>query len=93
MPNLPDNIINAVTQTKDGYIWLGTPVGLVRFDGVAFKVLDPAVVPQVPEQHSHQSGGGEGGRPLGGAGEQRLWLLQWRDIFFSGTGRTGANRT
>jgi len=44
MLNLPDNIINAVTQTKDGYIWLGTPVGLVRFDGVEFKVLDPAAL-------------------------------------------------
>jgi ligand-binding sensor domain-containing protein/signal transduction histidine kinase len=47
MLNLPDNIINAVTQTKDGYIWLGTSVGLVRFDGVEFNVLDPASVPEV----------------------------------------------
>jgi ligand-binding sensor domain-containing protein/signal transduction histidine kinase len=47
MLNLPDNIINAVTQTQDGCIWLGTPVGLVRFDGVEFKALDPAVVPEV----------------------------------------------
>jgi ligand-binding sensor domain-containing protein/signal transduction histidine kinase len=44
MLNLPDNIINAVAQTKDGYIWLGTPVGLVRFDGAEFDVLDPASV-------------------------------------------------
>src|SRR5215472_312137 len=26
--------INAVTQTPDGYLWLGTEFGLVRFDGV-----------------------------------------------------------
>jgi ligand-binding sensor domain-containing protein/signal transduction histidine kinase len=40
-PNgLPVNGINAITQTKDGYLWLGTGVGLVRFDGIEFKLLD-----------------------------------------------------
>lgn len=27
---------NAITQTKDGYIWIGTQNGLVRFDGIRF---------------------------------------------------------
>src|SRR5215475_14129993 len=27
-------VINAITQTADGYLWLGTEFGLVRFDGV-----------------------------------------------------------
>jgi ligand-binding sensor domain-containing protein/signal transduction histidine kinase len=46
-PNgLPVNGINAITQTKDGYLWLGTAVGLVRFDGIEFKVLDLGRVPQ-----------------------------------------------
>ena len=27
-------IINSVAQTPDGYLWLGTDFGLVRFDGV-----------------------------------------------------------
>jgi len=27
-------------QTHDGYLWLGTLNGLVRFDGVQFKVFD-----------------------------------------------------
>ena len=27
---------NAIAQTKDGYLWLGTDRGLVRFDGVRF---------------------------------------------------------
>ncbi|HEY0760086.1 MAG TPA: two-component regulator propeller domain-containing protein [Acidisarcina sp.] len=26
----------AITQTADGYIWIGTNIGLVRFDGVSF---------------------------------------------------------
>lgn len=27
---------NAIAQTKDGYLWIGTDVGLFRFDGVRF---------------------------------------------------------
>jgi len=29
-----------VLQTRDGYIWLGTEAGLVRFDGVRFTTFD-----------------------------------------------------
>ena len=36
----PANGVNAVTQTKDGYVWLGTPAGLVRFDGINFQLSD-----------------------------------------------------
>jgi ligand-binding sensor domain-containing protein len=34
---LPVNAINAVLQTRDGYIWLGTTEGLLRFDGDKFE--------------------------------------------------------
>jgi ligand-binding sensor domain-containing protein len=37
---LPDNTVNAVLQTRDGYVWLGTDKGLARFDGVRFEVFD-----------------------------------------------------
>jgi len=37
---LPVNSINAIVQTRDGYIWLATYDGLVRFDGVRFTVFD-----------------------------------------------------
>ncbi len=37
---LPQNSVNAVIQTHDGYIWFGTYNGLVRFDGVRFKIFD-----------------------------------------------------
>ena len=33
---LPQSSINAIEQTEDGYIWLGTQEGLVRFDGMRF---------------------------------------------------------
>ena len=44
---LPVTGVNAITQTKDGYLWLGTSAGLVRFDGVEFKRFDLAGVPQL----------------------------------------------
>jgi PAS domain S-box-containing protein len=37
---LPQNSIQAITQTKDGYLWIGTELGLARFDGIQFAVFD-----------------------------------------------------
>jgi ligand-binding sensor domain-containing protein/signal transduction histidine kinase len=39
---LPDNTITALAQTPDGYLWVGTPAGLVRFDGESFKLTRAA---------------------------------------------------
>ena len=33
---LPQNSVNVILQTRDGYMWIGTYGGLVRFDGVIF---------------------------------------------------------
>jgi ligand-binding sensor domain-containing protein/signal transduction histidine kinase len=37
---LPQNSVTAITQTRDGYLWLATFDGLVRYDGVRFTVFD-----------------------------------------------------
>src|SRR5258708_21452910 len=37
---LPNNEVIAITQTRDGYLWLGTLNGLVRFDGIHSEVFD-----------------------------------------------------
>lgn len=42
---LPQNEVTAIVQTRDGYLWLGTPSGLVRFDGVRFIVHDESNTP------------------------------------------------
>lgn len=45
---LPQNSVHALVQTHDGFLWLGTEAGLVRFDGVSFLVLDPSSRPAIP---------------------------------------------
>jgi ligand-binding sensor domain-containing protein/signal transduction histidine kinase len=42
---LPQNSVTAILQTRDGYLWLGTFGGLVRFDGRAFTVFDSTNTP------------------------------------------------
>lgn len=44
--NLPQNTVESIIQDKDGYLWLGTQEGLVRFDGVQFTVFDKRNVNQ-----------------------------------------------
>jgi len=44
---LPANGINAITQTKDGYIWLAANSGLVRFDGITFTSVGLARSPRL----------------------------------------------
>jgi ligand-binding sensor domain-containing protein len=34
---LPSDYIETITQDKYGFIWLGTPNGLIRYDGITFK--------------------------------------------------------
>ncbi|MBU8896686.1 response regulator [Corallococcus sp. M34] len=47
---LPQNTIFSMAQTRDGYVWLGTFEGLVRFDGARFTVFDRR---NTPELRSH----------------------------------------
>jgi len=37
---LPQSTVQAVLQTRDGFLWLGTQEGLVRFDGIKFDVFN-----------------------------------------------------
>src|SRR5258708_5747607 len=37
---LPQNSVNAVAQTPDGYIWVGTFGGMARFDGLRFSPVE-----------------------------------------------------
>ena len=46
---LPQNSVTAIAQTPDGYLWLGTQEGLVRFDGVRFTVFDTRNTPALSD--------------------------------------------
>ncbi|MDQ1350203.1 MAG: hypothetical protein QG657_504, partial [Acidobacteriota bacterium] len=44
---LPGNAVFALRQTSDGYLWIGTQDGLVRFDGNHFELFTRETVPQL----------------------------------------------
>src|SRR6267154_3637843 len=42
---LPHNLVRSITQTPDGYLWIGTRLGLARFDGIRFTCFDAKNTP------------------------------------------------
>jgi signal transduction histidine kinase/ligand-binding sensor domain-containing protein/CheY-like chemotaxis protein len=44
---LPQNFVRAMAQTRDGYLWLGTEEGLIRFDGVRFATFNNRNTPEI----------------------------------------------
>jgi len=42
---LPADVVWQIIQSRQGYLWLGTQNGLVRFDGVRFKTFDAQNTP------------------------------------------------
>ncbi len=56
---------NAITQTNDGYLWIGTQSGLLRFDGVRFVSWSPPEGQQLPSSRINS---------LLGARDGSLWI-------------------
>lgn len=48
---LPQRTVWALAQTADGYLWIGTQLGLARFDGVRFTLLSPTNTPGLRDKH------------------------------------------
>ncbi len=44
---LPHNLVQAITQTRDGYLWVGTYKGLAKFDGTHFTIFDTNNTPEL----------------------------------------------
>jgi signal transduction histidine kinase/sugar lactone lactonase YvrE len=44
----PGGQVYAITQTRDGYLWIGAEKGLVRFDGLNFQLFQHANTPAIP---------------------------------------------
>jgi len=60
--------VGPIAQTPDGYLWLGTQFGLVRFDGVRPVVWEPPKGQQLPSSYI---------RGLLAARDGRLWISTW----------------
>jgi signal transduction histidine kinase/ligand-binding sensor domain-containing protein len=56
---------NAITQTEDGYLWIGTQSGLMRFDGVRFVPWTPTDGNRLPSSRV---------KSLLGARDGSLWI-------------------
>ncbi|MDO5611222.1 MAG: diguanylate cyclase [Pseudomonadota bacterium] len=46
---LPHNQVNAIAQTGEGYLWLGTWEGLVRYNGIEFEIYERRNTPQLKD--------------------------------------------
>lgn len=46
-PGLEQNTVTAIVQSRDGYLWLGTYHGLLRFDGARLTVFDSSNTPNL----------------------------------------------
>ncbi|MCX6922242.1 MAG: triple tyrosine motif-containing protein, partial [Verrucomicrobia bacterium] len=46
----PASAPRAMAQSPDGYLWMGTSEGLVRFDGVKFTLFDQTSLPKLPHK-------------------------------------------
>lgn len=47
---LPQNSVNCLAQTPDGYLWVGTRSGgLARFDGIRFVTFNPQTTPELKD--------------------------------------------
>lgn len=44
---LPSATVTAIQRTADGFLWIGTRQGLVRFDGAQFRTFDSRNTPQL----------------------------------------------
>ncbi len=47
---LPNSQVRAITQTKDGFLWVGTVEGLAKFDGLTFSTVERRSIRQMIRQ-------------------------------------------
>ena len=81
---LPGNVVTAIVQTRDGYLWIGTYGGLARFDGVRFTVFNSANTPEL--QNDRITSLYEDSQGVLWIGHERGDLTRYRDGKFESLG-------
>ncbi len=64
---VPAHLCTALTQDRQGFLWIGTQGGLVRYDGYQFRVYKS-------DPHDPRTLGGSYVRSLLAAADGRLWI-------------------
>jgi len=85
---LPDNVVQAITQTSDGFLWVGTRGGLARFDGSQFVCYDASNTPALKNSSITALCAGKDGSLWIGTGGGGL-VRVYRGIFSSFTTTNG----
>ena len=65
--SIPDNNVSALAQDSSGFLWIGTPDGLIRYDGYRFAYFDN-------DPDDSGSLGGDFVRALVAGRDGRLWV-------------------
>ncbi len=80
---LPGEIVQAFAQTPDGYLWVGTNEGLLRFDGAHFHLFAHENTPAFAENNVFCLLTGHDGRLwIGTIGTDGGGLIEWRNGAF-----------
>lgn len=71
---LPQRSVPAIARTRDGYLWVGTEEGLLRFDGAKFRLYDSSNTSQLARHNIVRLlAGRKGGLWIGTLGGGLLW--------------------
>lgn len=70
---LPHNMVNAITQDRDGFIWVTTWEGAARFNGHSFTPFDNSNIPGLESRSFRSAITDTQGRVIFGAPQTGLW--------------------
>ncbi|MDP9194850.1 MAG: histidine kinase [Acidobacteriota bacterium] len=88
--------VTSIAQTRDGYLWVGTDGGLLRYDGVRFELWVPPGAVESPSRVVALLGASDGSLWIGTSSGLAQWtsgLAQWnrgRYVMHETAGRFGA---
>ncbi len=80
---LPHNMVHAITQDKDGFIWVTTWEGIARFNGHSFTLFDNGNIPGLVSRAFRTATVDNHGHVLFGSPQSGLWQYsrgKWQQV-------------